>query len=253
MLTGVLAIEVGCGVEADVKVAGQQSGCLGVAQQGVRHELGGEAAAQLQQVVGVGTEDTNLLPRQLFSQNETVQAIRFALAQQVGVQCVLIEVSYLAGHYPLGQGNTEVIEQEGAAIGGSDVVGLLIHHDHAHVLHDRQQLGEGVGVREVGLEAGFTVLLCTTHSSRLGFGQGLKNRDVLYRVLYFVVSAVGGRHSFCPVGRCGAAQCRLLPLLGEGVFNGSGGSLTPGAGGFLQAAFNSANVHRGYHVGVAQA
>ena len=195
-----LIVEAVVRVEADLEELDQVLGDGRVCEQGVRHEGRGVAQAQLNQVVVQGTEQTYFLPGQALSQDQAVQGIGLALTEQVGVQGILVQGSHSVCVHALGEFNSEVVEVTVVfAILRLELVGLLINNDQAHILHNRQKLGEGVRCGQVGLQsggvgfAGFN-LDCGGLLARERF----KNHDILDCLFYCVIGSVGCTSRICP-------------------------------------------------------
>ena len=187
-----LVVQAVVRVEADVEELHQVLGDAGVGEQGVRHERGGVAQAQLNQVVVQGAEQAYILPGEALGENQAVQSIGLALTEQVGVQGVLVEGCDGVGVHTLGELDPEVVEVAVLfAVLRLELVGLLIHNDQAHVLHHRQELGESVRCGQVGLQsgsvgfAGFN-LDCGGLLARERF----KNHDILDCLFYCVIGSV---------------------------------------------------------------
>ena len=195
-----LIVETVVRVEADLEELDQVLGDDRVSEQGVRHEGRSVAQAQLNQVVVQGTEQTYFLPGQALSQNQAVQGVGLALTEQVGVQCILVQGSYSVCVHALGELDPKVVEVAVVfAVLRLELVGLLINNDQAHILHNRQQLGEGVRCGQVGLQsgsvgfAGFN-LDCGGLLARERF----KNHDILDCLFYCVIGSVGCTRRICP-------------------------------------------------------
>ena len=187
-----LVVQAVVRVEADVEELHQVLGDAGVGEQGVRHERGGVAQAQLNQVVVQGAEQAYILPGEALGENQAVQSIGLALTEQVGVQGILVEGCDGVGVHALGELDPEVVEVAVLfAVLRLELVGLLIHNDQAHVLHHRQELGESVRCGQVGLQsgsvgfAGFN-LDCGGLLARERF----KNHDILDCLFYCVIGSV---------------------------------------------------------------
>ena len=179
-------------VEADVEELHQVLGDAGVSKQSVRHERRSVTQAQLNQVVVQGTEQAGFLPGEALGENQAVQGIGLALTEQVGVQGVLVKGCDGVGVHTLGELYPEVVEVAVLfAVLRLELVGLLIHNDQAHVLHHRQELGEGVRCGQVGLQSGSVGFACfNLDCGGLLARERFKNHDILDCLFYCVIGSV---------------------------------------------------------------
>ena len=78
-------------------------------------------------------------------QNKPVQGIGVALSQQVGVERILVERCDSVRVYTFGELHTKVVQVSVVLpIFGRELVGPLVNDDQSHILHHREQLGEGM-------------------------------------------------------------------------------------------------------------
>ena len=237
---GVVVGEAG-GVEARREQLRELVGGPRVVHQSVRDELERVGVVQLQQVAHVGAQHGHGAPAHALGEHQAVQAVRLGAVGEHRAQGVLDEVLRLGvlgalGVHTLGQLHTEVVELELAPVRGGDRVGALVQHGQAHVVQQRQQLGEGQRLGEVDVQPDLAVRrLRHAHlrgQVRVAAPQLLAALEVLDGLLDLVVLAVRARERVLPHGaqRTGLV---ILELQADRPAQGLG----PGAHRRAQAGF----------------
>ena len=223
-------------IEARLEETHHQACDTGIRQERVGHEGVGQPRPQLDQVPHVRAQHGHRVPRKLLREHQAVQRVGFGAPGEHGAQGVLVELSDVLGVHAGGEGHPEVVQEEVASVRGREVVGLLVDHGQAEILHDRQELGQRLRFAQVRLEAVFLLdavavrlraRAADAHSGRAlrtGGLEGLEDPGVGDGLGNFVVGTVSDRGGVQPALGDGRARAS------QGGFEGFG----PGAGRVLQ-------------------
>ena len=129
-------------VEAHLEQPHQQRGQQRVAAQRVLGRGLGEGHAGLQQVLGVAAQHRDLAPAQAGTQHQAVEAVVLGIAAPDAGEG-LVEILRARGHVDVAAGRLDLeLLDVGHAPVQIEAEGMLGDHAQAHVLHQRQRVGQ---------------------------------------------------------------------------------------------------------------